>query len=475
VKADVPNRNRLAWWLLWLSLICCLLEGAARKWFVGDTTVPGRIAYLSKDMVLATFVLLGAGCANTFTTIAQPYLRVGIGMLAIGAVGSFLFGFEPVGGVLTIRTFFVLPLAAWAAGRQLPADSMQRFARWVAILSLPMAVLCVRQFYSPSDSYINRYSIEEEKVAVALSGVSDRVRATGTFSYISGLSEFAPVAVWAGIVTFNLARTRRERWVGYAAVAAGACCSFVTVSRFAALVSVGLLVIWIMAGGQLGSKARAAITIGIAGLAVITLTKQWESAAEIATTVYRRHEEVTKQSDRLSTTHDSFTHRLWYQFIHPWDAIAIAPLGDGLGAQQGKSMADVRTGRQGILFESPWGRTIMELGVAGLIGFVATLGVVLGPLRADFRIHPQGVERSVLAVTGALLFVKSMIGFQFNHVGSYFFWAIAATILARGSVASAVRPRRAENVQCLPRFRQQIAKQQISRELRQLDGSSQSP
>ena len=95
---QTPGKSaKIAWHLLWLSLMCCIFEGAARKWAVGDATIAGRIAYISKDMVLAAFLLLGAGRANDLTRIAQPYLRIGMVLLAFGAVTSTVLGVEPVG------------------------------------------------------------------------------------------------------------------------------------------------------------------------------------------------------------------------------------------------------------------------------------------------------------------------------------------------------------------------------------------
>ncbi len=402
-----------------------------RKWVVADTSVAGRIAYVSKYLVLAVFLLLGAGRSSPLIRIAQPYMQIGMILLALGAVTTVASGFEPVGAVLTILTFFVLPLSAYAAGRHLPSDSLRRFAFWIAILSLGMAPLSFRQFYSPAGSWINRYSAEEEKIIIATSGVSERVRATGTFSYIGGLSDFAPVAIWAAIVTFTTARTGRMRWLGYAALAAGMCCAFVTVSRATALISVAFLAVWALAGGQFTRKAGTVLTIGAVGLAVVLLSGKAQTVEEISTTVIQRHAKATKN---VQTGGDSFSYRFWYQYILPWESVLIAPMGDGLGSQQAKAMLSARSRGLGILFESAWGRTVMELGVPGLLGFLATCCVVFVPLKSAYFANRDGAQRTVLALTAAVLLSKAVVGFQFNHVGAYFFWAIAACVLALGNV-----------------------------------------
>lgn len=412
------KKNQIAWWLLWTSLVCCVLEGAFRKWSVGDSSIAGRLAYLSKDTVLALYLVLGSGRTSPLTKTARPLLLFGLVLLALGTIASTAGGINPIGAVLTIRTFFILPLAAWSAARLLPADSLRRFAFWVTLLALPMAVLGIRQFYSPSDSVINRYSTVGEYVSTA--SVSERIRATGTFSYISGFGEFATVAVWAAIVTFTLARTRRDRWLGSAGLLAGLCCAFVTVSRSVALVSLGLLAVWAFAGGKYGRKAQFALSIAALLFMALFITEQWDVATEVTMTVHSRHMAAS----------DTFYHRLWYHFIYPFDSLQIAPFGNGLGFEQIRTNTAGQLARGNWTFESPWGRTVMEAGVFGLIGFLITLAAVFRPVRNAYHFAPWGERKTILALTFAALLGRALIGFQFNHVAVYFFWAMAATALA---------------------------------------------
>jgi hypothetical protein len=265
---------------------------------------------------------------------------------------------------------------------------------------------------------INRYTTVGEYVAT--SGVSQRVRATGTFSYISGFGEFAAVAVWAAIVTLTLARTQRERLLGAAGLVAAFACAFVTVSRSVALTAVGLVAVWAFAGGKYGRKAQAALTVALVLFAIVIVTEQWNAAGEIATTVYTRH----------VTGRDTFAHRFWYNFIHPLDAIGNSPIGEGLGSQQVMKSLSENARRERAMFESAWGRVIMEIGALGLIGFLITLCLVLAPLSRAYRSTSRGEAATILAVTLAALSARALMGFQFNHVAAYFYWAMAAAALA---------------------------------------------
>jgi hypothetical protein len=415
--------------LLWLSLMCCVFEGAARKWLVGETSVAGRLAYLSKDIVMAGFLLQHASRNNRLTVIAQPFLTWGLVLLAVGALFSSVSGINPVGAALTIRTFIVLPLAATIAGQCLPANSLRRYAWWVSILAVLICPLGVLQFFSPEGSPINRYSTEGES-HISTAGVSERVRATGTFSYITGFGEFAELGVWAGIVTFSLAKGNRERWIGYAGVIAGLLCSLVTVSRAVVLISCGLVGVWALFGGQVGRKLQSAFTIAIVIVAALSSMDWWNAATEITSTVYLRHE---------SARNDSVSHRLWYQFVLPLYAIDVAPMGNGLGSEQQGRTVDIESQmRGGWTFESPWGRTIMELGVVGFIGFLISWGIAFAPWREAYKVSLSPGSKTALAVTGAALAARAMLGFQFNHVAGYFFWSMAACVLALGNTTDTI-------------------------------------
>ena len=75
----------------------------------------------------------------------------------------------------------------------------------------------------------------------------------------------------------------------------------------------------------------------------------------------------------------------------------------------------------------------MELGVLGLLGMFATWGIAFVPWRAAYYACPKGGSKSALLVTGAALAMRAALGYQFNHVAAYLFWATAACVLAMGN------------------------------------------
>jgi hypothetical protein len=191
------------------------------------------------------------------------------------------------------------------------------------------------------------------------------------------------------------------------------------------LISIGLVGIWALAGGKYGRKAQFAFTMGAILLLAGFLTEQWDTASEIVSTVYLRHEAVSESFA------GGFTHRIWYTYAHPLGALTMAPFGTGLGSQQVASSLSEENARLGFqVFEGAWGRMTLELGIMGVVGFVGTIAAVFFPLGKMYRAMPAGDEKTVLAVTLGMLLARAFHGFQYNHVAAYFFWSMAATALA---------------------------------------------
>ncbi len=422
----IERQQRFAWWVMLASLLCCVFEGALRKWVIGDTSILARLAYLSKFICLSLFLIQLPRKKNYFADVTRHYLQAGVTLLCLGAFVSSFYGFDVEGAVLSVINFMLLPAAAWMGGRVLPSQSLMKYARTIVLLALAVAPLGIVQFYSPPSSPINRYSRAGESIATA--SISERVRATGTFSYISGFSEFATVAVWAGLLVVSTAKDRLWRNVGFSGLLAGYLCTFVTVSRGTALISLGLLVVWTIFGGNLAKKWQGAVMFILILAAVAVNLGAMEMTEEIITTVYRRHQGAS----------DSLAWRIWYSFILPLDAIFASPFGIGFGSEVGGRFANTSAEAAGVVFESAWGRTVNQVGVFGLVGMLLTWGIAFVPPASLFRRASHGGFKSAAAITLAALGARAIVGYQFNHVAAYFFWSMAACALALGKPSTSI-------------------------------------
>jgi hypothetical protein len=403
---------------LLIAVLCCVLEGAARKWLVGDVSVAGRLAYFSKDVAFVAIALFGICTVTRSSLLSKPFIVAGLGLTSLGAMTSSISGISLVGGILSARSFLVLPLAAWVVGQSLPRDSLKKAALWISLISIPVAGLGAVQFFSPAGSVLNRYSTEGEYVA--MTGFDKRVRATGTFSYITGFSNFGNLAVWAGIASLTLARTPTERLIGMAGTVAGFGCTFETVSRAAALISLGIVVTWAVLGGGVIAKMKNGVLFAILVTVGFLLTGWGDDAIEIASAVQTRSEHAT---DNLSSRFD-------YTFIMPLNALYVAPLGGGFGFQQAGRQVLEDLNRLKSSYESAWGRVIMETGIFGLVGVIMTFGAVIKPSWVLYCETADPTTRTVVAVTAATALCFAIVGIHFNHVASFMFWFLAALLLS---------------------------------------------
>ncbi len=93
-----------------------------------------------------------------------------------------IFGFKAY--FFYVPLLFVLPAA-------FPSDAaLYRFLRRYALISIPVGLLAMAQFFSPASSFLNTYARSNEDAYVATFGSSTYVRVTATFSFITGYTTY---------------------------------------------------------------------------------------------------------------------------------------------------------------------------------------------------------------------------------------------------------------------------------------------
>jgi hypothetical protein len=179
---------------LQVALVLVVLEGAIRKWLV-----PGAqdLVYFAKDVVL-----LGAYAGFwrsrervRYRPPAMPALRLA---LVAGAVFGLFEIFNPalpnlLVGILGWKAYFFYVPLLYVMPAAFDSDvELARFLRRYALLSIPVGLLALAQFLSPSSSALNTYARggEAEGGYVTTFGTSAFVRVTATFSYISGYASY---------------------------------------------------------------------------------------------------------------------------------------------------------------------------------------------------------------------------------------------------------------------------------------------
>jgi hypothetical protein len=266
----------------------------------------------------------------------------------------------------------------------------------------------------PPDDVLNIYvGTDSWREIITAQG---RVRATGTFSFISGMASMSLLATWAGLFLWSTATDRgRTLWLGGAAILAGLICAATAVSRSGTFLATGLVL-----GVVFLSRSRKFLILPLIGLAIFSSMtssddQSFDSPTVLTTAVIHRH-----------ASSDSIFDRATAMFEQLSMSVQGAPLGAGLGIGQVGGVA-VTTGEWRLLvYEGELARIVLETGILGLVGTaLLRLGVVLALFSVRSRL-PTGAGRDS-ALTCALAVLLFLAGnTAFDHVASGFVWPLIA-------------------------------------------------
>ena len=417
--------SRLTTKLIIAVFFCGIFEGAARKWFL-PPSIPeiSYLAYLSKFLVFwAICVAIDVSTSPSRSLMEyRSHLQLGLALLCCGALLSAASGFSITGGVLTTTMTVVGPVLAYFGASKLRIADSTRILRWIAIMSIAPALLGLIQFELPPTHPLNRYLGDSSWLDI----VTDlgRVRATGTFSFISGMSAMAVVCIWAGLCLRVFSSRRKDQIFGLVAIVAGFACSFTALSRSAIFMGLALMAFRLFFVGR-DRQLLVIIIVGALGYSYLSFNRpmsQVEPEITVTSGVFVRHSRA-----------DSVTHRLGSWGRQLLDATKNVPFGNGFGTNQVGAKA-VSTGQRVLTsYEAELARLVAEVGVVGLLGvLVVRFGLLLALFHA-WSTMPSSPSRDSVLLSMATLSMFFVTNTAFNHVAAGFAWPIAAIALAWAS------------------------------------------
>ena len=408
------------------ALLLAVFEGVLRKWVLPDL---GQSVYFAKD------VLLLGGYVGAFTPsivrrrplferhpaniVLGLLLVLGLCELAnplLANVAVGLFGLKAY--LLDVPLLYLVP-------RVFP-DVGQLRKTWVAFLAcaaIPV-ILGVIQFSAPADSELNRYAWGDEggSESVATFGEANKVRITGTFSYVSGYTVYLTVVVLMGV---PVALSERSRWIrgaAYGVVVLAVVNLLMTGSRgpFLTLtMASGVLLLLAFRHGVLVGSRAALVVLVMLTLAVMVgqnaFPEAWASFFE-----------------RVSEN-DDVEERLIGIVGNPLAAADAAEFfGYGIGSTHQAASFLIPDGTAFVHppeAEGEWERIILELGPIGFVLVVIVRILIVWRLWTAFTISRDPAYRWFLAT--ALLFTVASIpgSLVFNHTASVFYWFFAGIAL----------------------------------------------
>jgi hypothetical protein len=425
-----PSRIRpsLTAWLVALAVALCILEGSGRKWLLPDSSpVVQAIFYFSKDAAL----LLAAITAGNYRA-RSPEVHLfrqclpAVALLLALATAASLSGATLVGSALSLRSMLVLPcLAVCIAPGLRSRTDLELIVRTVGLLSIGVAILGVLQFYLPAGHILNQRLARTEDAVMSLG----RVRASGTFSYISGMADLAVAASWAGAYLL-LVNFRNP--LGYLFIVAGLTCTSAALSRSGIVWSFALLGL-VLALSRRGIKAAVVV-------ALILLVAWLYAPAD--PNPHQQIGIITGTAARHKVS-DSFTERAMNVIIELLSALDENAAGNGLGSGQiGEAAYEVGT-RKLRAYEGELARTVYETGIIGLFA-VGLCRVSLLLLLWRSLVHDFGQLTRLAFLRRASLGALAVFfagNTCFSHVASSFVWIIAAVALATCEIEATERTR----------------------------------
>lgn len=415
-------RRRIVRWCFFIYWLL-IFEGVLRKWVAPQ--ISNLLFFVRDPFLLWVYWLAMRGP----TPRGWPALAVGLGLATVFfyvAGGQIIFGNSNllVAGYGWRSYFLYFPLA-WVIYTYFEREDVNRLMRQTLFIAVPIAALVAAQFYSPTDSWINKGTAETgSAVFEVTSGI---VRPYGTFTFVAGQSLFVASAI--SMLMANALVDKGMRFLGRWAfpVAAAACAVMLMLSgsRTAFILSAFAAIFGV--GGALigrGSQVRLRglfIPGGLALLFVVLYPVVFPTSFNAI--IERQNAAVQAEG----ATED----RAVGGFIEAFDALAQVPLfgyGLGFGTAGGAALA----GMSGFtLSENEFPRILEEVGpIFGALYVAMRLTLAAYLLFLGVRAARDNNDPSVLCICGFTFLLLATMQVTFEGTVNGFAWIFVGISLA---------------------------------------------
>jgi len=394
--------------LLWLYFWLLILEGALRKWFLPSLSSP---LLLVREPVALIALFLGWPLINKkpWKSWLQPLFVIGI--LAFLFAISFGHG-DIFVALYGARTFLLqLPLV-FLYPAVFTKNDVIKFAWVMLLLAIPMTVLIVMQSNLPETHILNVAPGGEG--SALFDGALGRSRPPGTFSFITGVASFFPLALaslFIVLYTTRLSIISRIFCVftGIALVVA------IPVSISRSLLANYLMVLVALIASLILSKTRIVPLIsGLLAICTAVLFATTVPAFQDTSEAFTARWELAgaaSGSDReevgdLGVASDQITKRVLPGLLGPLSHIDNIPFfgyGTGMGSNVGAQR--LSGDRFFVLGEGGWEVNLGELGyLLGLSFLLWRIGFGIWVTKLSFNAAVRG-NQLPLILLGTSLFV----------------------------------------------------------------------
>lgn len=340
---------------IWIYFLLVLFDGALRKWLLPSLSAPLLIL---RDPV-ALWILIAAWKVGYMRLNQYIVSVVMIGVLAI-YIAFFIGHGDLRVAIFGARIFMLHFPLMFVIGRVLDKADLLKIAMWTVLITVPMTLLIIIQFYSPQSAWINKTVGGE--AGGGFSGAMNFFRPPGTFSFTNGTSLFYTLAA-CFIIYFWFNLKEINRYVLIAGSMALLIAIPFSISRtlfFQVIISLVFALVAIIRHPRFVVGVIVVVMALFATFLVLSFTPYFTTA--IAAFLERFQSANTIEGGLNGVLMDRFLGGL----IH---AIAISShqpffgYGVGMGTNVGSML--LTGGRTFLISEGEWGRIIGELGPIG--------------------------------------------------------------------------------------------------------------
>lgn len=405
-----------------IGLIIALFEGAIRKWLM-----PGaqELAYFLKDIFLfgayLKFMISPDLDVRSYKLNLPVMLLCVLGALLFPPalntnIGSLLLAFYGV----KIYLYYV-PLVFMMPYLFRNKDEMVRQLTWFAMLAIPICILGVLQFRAGAASPLNVYA-QSSAEGISGFGFGEKVRITGTFSYITGHSTFVIFFSTLCIALLAIPQTRFKWVLTFVALPLLASNALMNGSR-SSMYTIGLIVI-------------AFLLASMSGRLVASKNFTWVLSAGVAACVaggaYFFFEAYSMFSTRAKVSNDNIAFRA---IEHPLWSIQQSVkdggiMGFGIGmahpASEGmrRALKIPAPRKKAPVYDQEVGQIIVEVGPISAMAWYAIRLILLFSVWKVFFQCRDPVYSPLLLMAAMVSTPYMLMGVIYNHTANILLFAV---------------------------------------------------
>ena len=430
VRRWIVNLVFVVYWLL-------IFEGVLRKWALPSMQ---KIIFFIRDPFVLTIYFLAF--KYRMWPRLSPIFSVGVGLsasfLGLALVQAIVLNISPIIVVYGWRNYcFYIPLA-FLIGEHFRGKDLARLVRQTLWMSVPIAVLCYRQFSSPMDDIVNQ---SYDKGAQAMLVARGIVRTSGTFTVSAAQTLYIGTVLSMLTSVWLLAKKQRPLRMAGLLLATAAAITMIAVSgaRSALVESAVIIMAGVVATFFIHRErprwSRLLVLPALLVVAVVSYLYVFPAAYSAM---------VDRQLTAQATEGNSWI-RVTSTFTSVFGTIPqLSLLGAGLGAYT-NAASMLNTGQMGVGSEDEWSRHVQEAGIFGFAYIAYRIWLSTWLIRESVRATRRSFNPFPLVLVGfeavTLLIGQITLQGTINGYGWLFAgFCIAANRLARRRDGGAATP-----------------------------------